>query len=74
MGLHWRPWRQSTLEDKPGREGKEVGKGQNVGLKEDSQRMREDSKGRRKAKNCIKLPFRVCRMEEYQRLGLSKMS
>ena len=27
-GLHWQPKRRSSLEDKPGRERKEVGKGQ----------------------------------------------
>ena len=45
-GPHWRQRRQSSLGGKPGREVKEVVKVQKVGWKENSQRKREDSKGR----------------------------
>ena len=45
-GLHWRPKKQSSPEDKPRREEREVGKGQKVDWTRDSQRRREDGKGR----------------------------
>ena len=46
-GLYWRPKRQISLEKKPGREEKDVVKGQKVGWTRDSQSMRKHGKGRK---------------------------
>ena len=45
-GLYWRQRRQSNLEDKTGREGKKIGKGQKVDQTKEGLRRREEGQGR----------------------------
>ena len=45
-GIHWQLRSQSNPEDKDGREGKKVGKGQKVDQTKDSQRRKQDGKGK----------------------------